>query len=214
MDARILEHLDLVIEANKTTNITRIDSRERGLVLHVEDSLSALPEIQAAPDGLLADMGSGAGYPGIPLAIETGRDTVLVESVKKKAAFLRDFVNKLGLAEQVSVYAGRAEEAEEYFGKCAVVTARALSKLSVLMELASPLLQNNGVLISYKANVTDEEYEHAVSLLSKLGYEIVSDRSFVLSDGESPRRIIVFRKTRDAAIFLPRRAGFAQKKPL
>ena len=82
-DDLLRRHLELVIEANKTTNITRIESMEEGMVLHVEDSLVGLPELEAAPAGRYADLGSGAGYPGIPLAVETGRETLLVDSVGK-----------------------------------------------------------------------------------------------------------------------------------
>ena len=89
MNSELLnKHLDLVVKANETTNITRIVSWESAQVLHIEDSLSALPEFETAPEGLYGDLGSGAGFPGIPIAIETGRETVLVESVKKKAALL------------------------------------------------------------------------------------------------------------------------------
>ena len=76
----IKRHLDLVIEANKTMNLTRIDTVEEGMLLHVEDSLVGLDELNQAPDGLYGDLGTGAGYPGIPLAIASGRETTLIES--------------------------------------------------------------------------------------------------------------------------------------
>ena len=94
------------------------------------------------------------------------------------------------------------------------LTARALSKLSVLMELASPLLVNGGLLICYKANVQEEEWEHALSLQEKLGMRLYSDRTLTLSDGETSRRIITFEKTGRPKLKLPRHVGFAQKKPL
>lgn len=92
--------------------------------------------------------------------------------------------------------------------------ARALSKLSVLMELASPLLVNGGLLICYKANVQEEEWEHALSLQEKLSMRLYSDRTLTLSDGETSRRIITFEKTGRPKLKLPRHVGFAQKKPL
>jgi 16S rRNA (guanine527-N7)-methyltransferase len=138
-EALLKKHLELVIEANKRTNITRIDDWGQGWLLHVEDSLSGADEVSAAPDGPLADLGSGAGYPGIPLAITTTREITLVESVGKKASLLSGFARELGLDEKIRVYSGRAEqlaqEKAEYFS---VVTARALSSLPSLMELASP----------------------------------------------------------------------------
>lgn len=210
----ITKHLKLVIEANKTTNITRISSFEEGMVLHVEDSLSGLLEINESPEGLYGDMGSGAGFPGIPLAIETGRPTVLIDSVGKKAVLLRKFADELGL-DNVSSYGGRLEElAVERPGQFSVLTARALSKLGSLMELATPLLKKGGRLICYKSHIEEEEITHAISLEKKLGLKLVSDRDFYLSDGETYRRIVVFEKVKKPTIKLPRHVGYAQKKPL
>ena len=98
----IRRHLELIIEANKTTNLTRIDSLEDGMLLHVEDSLSGLPEINAAPEGLYGDLGTGGGFPGIPLAIVTGRATILADSVGKKTRVLDGVIQELGLRNQVT----------------------------------------------------------------------------------------------------------------
>jgi 16S rRNA (guanine527-N7)-methyltransferase len=210
----ITKHLELVIEANKTTNITRISSFEEGMVLHVEDSLSGLLEVNKSPEGLYGDMGSGAGFPGIPLAIETGRPTVLIDSVGKKAVLLQKFADELGL-DNVSSYGGRLEElAAERPGQFSVLTARALSKLGSLMELAAPLLKKSGRLICYKSHIEEEELAHAISLEKKLGLKLVSDRDFYLSDGETYRRIVTFEKVKKPTIKLPRHVGYAQKKPL
>ena len=210
----ITKHLELVIEANKMTNITRISSFEEGMVLHVEDSLSGLLEINESLEGLYGDMGSGAGFPGIPLAIETGRPTVLIDSVGKKAVLLQKFADELGL-DNVSSYGGRLEElAVERPGQFSVLTARALSKLGSLMELATPLLKKGGRLICYKSHIEEEEIAHAISLEKKLGLKLVSDRDFYLSDGETYRRIVVFEKVKKPTIKLPRHVGYAQKKPL
>ena len=214
MKNQLLEkHLDLVIEANKIHNITRIESREKGILLHIEDSLSALPEIQEAPEGPYADLGSGAGYPGIPLAIETNRETVLVESVGKKARLLEEFIKELEL-NNVSVYSGRIEDLSKEQGKrFSVVTARALSSLPSLIELASPLLKMDGLLICYKAHVDEEEKEHACSLEKKLGMALKSVREFTLSDNETYRTIYVFQKVAKPKVHLPRKSGQAQKNP-
>ena len=211
-DELLRRHLELVIEANKTTNITRIASMEEGMLLHVEDSLIGLPELEAAPRGRYADLGSGAGYPGIPLAIETGRQTLLVDSVGKKTAILESMIGELGL-ENVSTYTGRIEDlAREHAGEFAVVTARALAKLSVLMELTSPLLQKGGRLVCYKALVDDEELRNARALQNLLNMKLVSDRTVQLDD--KVRRLIVFEKQGKPRVKLPRKTGLAQKKPL
>ena len=211
-DDLLKRHLELVIEANKTTNITRISTWEEGMLLHVEDSLVGLPEVMDAPAGRMADIGSGAGYPGIPLAIESGRQTLLADSVGKKTAILSSMVETLGL-ENVEVYTGRIEDlAREKPAAFTVVTARALAQLSILLELAPPMLQEGGRLVCYKANVSDEELQHALSLQEQLGMKHVSDRTVTL--GDNCRRIICFEKTGRPKIKLPRKVGMAQKRPL
>lgn len=211
-DELLQRHLELVLEANKKTNITRISSWDEGMVLHVQDSLLGLEELSEAPDGWYADIGTGAGYPGIPLAIETGRKTLLVDSVGKKTAILDSFIAELGL-DQVSTYTGRIEDlAREHPYEFAAITARALAQLSVLMELAAPLLQLGGRLICYKANLKPSELDHALSLQDTVGLKLVSDRSFVLDDYQ--RRIVTFEKVKRESIQLPRKTGLAQKRPL
>ena len=216
-DRKVLidRYLEAILEVNKTLNLTRIEDSEEARLLHVEDSLSGLEELKAAPDGLYGDLGSGGGFPGVPLAIASGRQTILVDSVKKKMAAVASVVDELGLASQIDTYDGRIEDlAVERAGQFSALTARALSRLSVLMELASPLLKNGGHLICYKAQLSDEELEHALSLQKYLGMKLVSNRAFLLSDNETARRIVVFEKYKEPGLKLPRRVGLAQKKPL
>lgn len=211
----IRKHLELVLEANETTNLTRIDTFDEGMLLHVEDSLAGLDEVEQAPPGLYGDMGTGGGYPGIPLAIMTKCETVLIDSVRKKTDILKDIIKELGLSEQVEVFNGRLEELSwERPGAFSVLTARALSQMASLMELAAPLLALDGRLICYKANVSEEELQLATSLEEKLGMKMVARRKLTLSDGETERCIIAFEKYQDPAIKLPRKTGIAQKRPL
>ena len=202
------KHLELVIEENKVTNLTRIVDWESAQVLHVEDSLAGLPEVEEALEGPYLDMGSGAGFPGIPLAIMTGRETLLADSVGKKTRALDSFAAELGIDDIVSTYHGRIEDLSlQQPNHFSLVTARALSSLASLLELASPLL------VCYKTHSESEELEHAREIARKLGMEFVSSRGFTLSDGETSRAIIVFRKRCNPSMKLPRRVGMAQKKP-
>ena len=212
----LIEHyLELILEVNKTLNLMRIEDSQEARLLHIEDSLSGSKELEVAPDGLYGDLGSGGGFPGVPLAIASGRQTLLVDSVKKKMAAVASVIDELGLSAQIGTYNGRIEDlAIDQPEQFSALTARALSRVSVLMELASPLLKNGGHLICYKAQLSDEELDHALSLQKYLGMKLVSDRSFFLSDNETARRIVVFEKYRDAGLKLPRRVGLAQKKPL
>ena len=208
-DARIEQYLDLILEANKRINLTRIDSRESALILHVEDSLSALPELNEAPDGLYGDLGTGGGFPGAILSIASGRQTLLVDSVKKKIAVLDSVIAEIGLSEQIHTYDGRIEDlAREKLNAFSALTARALS------QLASPLLKERGVLICYKSHVSDDEMDRALSMEKLVGMKLKSRRNFYLSDGVTFREIIVFEKIGSPTVKLPRRVGLAQKKPL
>lgn len=213
MNRALLEkHLELVIEANKTVNITRISSWEDGILLHVKDSLLGLEALNKCPAGKLADIGSGAGYPGIPLAIEGGRETVLVDSVGKKTRVLDGFIKQLGL-KNVSTANQRIEDfGKQHQGEFAAVTARALSKLSVLLELATPLLSVGGRLIAYKANVEADELHHANDVCAVVGMQLIGDKTYSLEGFN--RRILCYEKTCEPKIKLPRRVGLAQKKPL
>ena len=209
------KHLELVIEANKITNLTRIVSPESGRLLHIEDSLAAVPEVLQAPEGKTADIGTGGGFPGIPLSIATGRPFDLIDSVGKKTAQLDSIIEQLGLSDRISTWHGRIEDlGSERKGQYALVTARALAALPVLLELASPLLKMGGQLISYKSGMYQDELERALAIQNKVGMKFVSVREFMLSDNETSRSVLVFEKASKPKMSLPRRVGLAQKKPL
>lgn len=209
------DYLRGVQRINEQVNLTRINSFSEGMLLHVEDSLSARPELEAAPEGPLADIGTGGGFPGVPIAIEFGRQVTLVDSVQKKLRVLEPLISELGLDDFISFYPGRIEDFGcEQKGRFAVVTARALAPLPVLLELASPLLRADGVLIAYKSVQVDAEVEAAARIERETGMTLASDRSFTLSDEVTPRRILVYRKSGQPSLKLPRPVGFAQRKPL
>lgn len=209
------QYLSLILEANKVTNLTRITSLDEAELLHIEDSLVGLPEVTDSPEGLYGDLGSGGGFPGVPLALASGRQTLLVDSVKKKMSLVQQVLDELSLSDQISTYSGRIEElAQQQPRAFAVLTARALSRLVALLELASPLLQKGGRLICYKANIADEELKEARSVESLLGMRLVSCREALLSDNETHRTILVFEKVGKAQLKLPRRVGMAQNNPL
>ena len=201
-------YLASILEANKVTNLTRITDGEQARLLHIEDSLVGLPEVNEAPDGLYGDLGSGGGFPGVPLALATGRTTLLVDSVKKKMAIVQSVLDDLSLSERIE------DLPLEYKEKFAVLTARALSKLVSLIELASPLLKKGGRLVCYKAQLSSEELDEALAVQDLVGMRMISQREICLSDGETMRTIVVFEKVGKSRIKLPRRIGLAQKQPL
>lgn len=206
------KYLNKILEANESINLTRVTDNDEATLLHLEDSLAVIDELMNAPDGLYADLGSGGGFPGVPLALASGRKTILVDSVKKKMAVVNDILNELGLSDQISTYDKRIEElATEKPGSFAVLTARALTSLPSLLELASPLLIQGGQLIALKSKGEDD-FDNP-SLESKLGMRLISKRDYYLSDNESYRTVYVFEKYKEPDVKLPRRIGMAQKRP-
>lgn len=211
-NALLEKHLDLVLFKNQQLNLTAIKDKDEAKILHLEDSLAGLEELNSV-DGEFVDMGSGAGFPGIPLSIVSGKKATLVETVGKKSDCLKSFINELNLEAHVSVSNKRIEElAVERPNSFVAATARALSSLQSLLELASPLLVINGLLICYKGNNVEGELNAALNITEKLGFEFVSNRKYMLSDS-TEHRIVVFKKVKEPEVKLPRKLGFAQKKP-
>lgn len=209
----ILEYLDLVIEKNKELNLTRIDTKEKGILLHVEDSLTCLPEF-SKNDGEFIDIGTGGGFPGVPLAIASGRKGVLIDSVQKKIKAVQEMLNNIGMEGMIEAVPCRSEElALKEPERFDTAVLRAVSSLPVVLELATPLIRLDGEIIALRGKETEESIDEARSIGQKLGLKIVSDREVTIND-EYARRILVFKKFGDSAIKLPRRNGIAQKRPL
>ncbi|HEY3317692.1 MAG TPA: 16S rRNA (guanine(527)-N(7))-methyltransferase RsmG [Coriobacteriia bacterium] len=212
LDALVL-HAGMMLATNAIHNLTRITDEEDVALLHVADSLTALPYLVAAPEGSFADIGSGAGYPGIPLALLSARHAVLVESRAKKAAFLQEAVDVLGIDAEVRM--SRAEElAESQAGAFGAVTARALATLPSLVELAAPLLVVGGTLIALKGEPGAEEYASGDAVARIVGLKRTSTDPVTIPGVDLQRTIVCYRRERESRIALPRRPGMAQKKPL
>ncbi len=211
--AALLDHLKLVLEKNQVLNLTRITSFEEAVVLHVEDSLSCV-EVFSQLEGPVVDIGTGAGFPGVPLAIATGAFGCLMDSVKKKAAAVSEFVDALGLGEQLVVSGERSEEHAlrnpEAYG---VVVARAVTALPSLLELASPLLCCGGHLLAMKGAESFEDEAVFVPVAQKLGFTFCEMQNVSVGTEGIQRNLYLFEKTHSPEVKLPRRPGMAQKKP-
>lgn len=207
-------HLELLLEENKISNLTRIVDWDQGQLLHIEDSLQGLQDLLDAPEGLYGDLGTGGGFPGLPLAILSNRETVLIDSVAKKTQALDRIIEQLDLADRVRTFTGRSEElAKMQPNSFSVLTARALSSLPSLLELASPLLCSGGRLVCYKAEINEEELDLCLHLQEKLAMRYLSSHQEYLSDNQTKRAILVFEKIGEPTVSLPRRSGMAQKRP-
>ncbi|MBN1192774.1 MAG: 16S rRNA (guanine(527)-N(7))-methyltransferase RsmG [Coriobacteriia bacterium] len=203
-------HAERVIRSNAVMNLTRIVEPDDVIRLHIVDSLAFLPHV--GPDeGKIVDLGSGAGFPGIPLAI-LGRDVTLCESSLKKAKFLQECVEDLGLS--CAVAGMRAEELALSNPRAADwVIARAVTSLASLVELASPLLRKGGRLLALKGREDSEEEFQADRACALCGMRLLERRAYGLSGGEV-RTCYVYEWVAEPSKKLPRRVGLAQKRPL
>ena len=180
--------------------------------VHLADSLAGL-EIDAVREAArIADLGSGAGLPGLVLAIARPEaEVVLVESVGKKCAWLERTVETLGL-QNARVACARAEELDE--PPFDVVTARAVAALPVLCEYAAPLLREGGVLVAWKGAVEAREEADGLHAATALGLEREGVRAVEPYPGSERRTLHVFRKVSPTPAGYPRRPGMAAKRPL
>jgi 16S rRNA (guanine527-N7)-methyltransferase len=182
--------------------------------VHIADSLAGLevPELRDA--ALIADLGAGAGLPGLVLAAVLPRArVVLVESVGRKCEFLRSAAHGMGLA-NVEVVWARAEEWHDGLGRCDAVCARAVAALPVLYEYAAPLLCDGGVLVAWKGAVDELESADGAAAAGHLGLAVEPVRAVAPFSGSERRTLHLARKVAPTPAGYPRRAGMASKRPL
>ena len=184
--------------------------------VHVADSLSGLicREVREATNA--ADLGAGGGFPGIPLAVLLPDcQFTLIDSVGRKVAFMNEVILALGLGNARAVHS-RSEDwaGAEGAGAYDLVTARAVAPLSVLAELASPLLTTGGHLVAWKGEPEPDSEQAITDNREKLAMELVRQESVVPFSGSRERRLYVLEKTGPTPPGLPRRAGMARKRPL
>lgn len=202
-----------VVERDPTAPTTVTDP-VRGVEAHVADSLDGLriPELRAARS--LADLGAGAGFPGLVLAAALPDASVrLVESVGKKCEFIRRAATAAGLANATAVHA-RAEDWPEGVERHDVVTARAVAPLSVLVEYAAPLLALDGRLVAWKGVRDAAEEADGDAAASQTGLEHVDVVAVAPRPGAEHRHLHVFAKVRHTPAKFPRRPGMARKRPI
>jgi 16S rRNA (guanine527-N7)-methyltransferase len=208
--SRVLELLE-----EERASVSSVTEPQRAWRVHVEDSLTGLEVPELAGAGRIADIGSGAGFPGLVLAIALPESRVdLIESVGRKCEFVQRAIDAARIP-NATVLNARSEEvaAGEGRGSYDAVTARAVGRLSTLAELASPLLEENGVLVAWKGKrAPDEEQqlERAAEQLAMHPEQIldVGDRA-----GSKHRHLHVLRKLGPTPDDLPRRPGMAKKRP-
>jgi 16S rRNA (guanine527-N7)-methyltransferase len=212
---QVVAYVEALIEANQRVNLTSISAPEEALRLHALDSLAAAPEVASAPAGTLLDVGSGGGIPGVPLALQSERNAVLLDSVRKKMAAVQVILDQMGLGATISTEGARAEDhARSHRAAYAVVTTRAVSALNSLAELASPLLAEGGRFVALKGQPGAHELASGREVAEKVGMREVSVRRFLLPGGGEARTIVCYERVGRPLVALPRRTGLAQHHPL
>ena len=217
----LLHHLDLMLHKNQVMNLTRITSVDDALVLHILDSLLLLPSLEyTAPSdksssGAILDIGTGAGFPGIPLALLTNRPFTLMDSVSKKVRAVDEFTQALDISDRVTTTNERAEKfALSHSGAYEFVVARAVASLPVLLEYAQPFLVSHGRLVVSKGRLSDEELESGMKAAKQVGMKLVSRETLELPYSMGHREILTFEKVCKPTLKLPRPVGEAKKHPL
>jgi 16S rRNA (guanine527-N7)-methyltransferase len=193
---------------------TTVREPERALDVHLADSLVALELERVRGAHTVVDIGAGAGFPGVPLAVAMpDREIALVDSQARKCAFVERVVGHVGLA-NARVLCARVEEWPEGLGVHDVVLARALAPQPVVLEYAAPLLKLGGALVDWRG-VRDREEERACAVAAEqLGMEREAVHRVEPFEGVRDHHLHVYVKRREAPDRFPRRVGMARKRPL
>lgn len=209
-------YYEMLIETNKVMNLTAITQPEEVAVKHMIDSLLAYEPVMKE-DKVLADIGTGAGFPGIPLKIYCPElKVVLIDSLGKRLKFLEQVIEKLQL-KNISCEHARAEDAgrnKKHREVYDIVTARAVARLSVLAEYCLPLVKKDGMFIALKGSKYAEEIAEAQEAVKILGGRLLSSEPVRLPGLDDGRAIIRIKKIRNTPAQYPRKAGTPDKQPL
>ncbi len=208
--ARVLELLEI-----ERASVSSVTDPERAWRVHVADSLTGLEFEQLASAQRIADIGSGAGFPGLVLAVALPNSRVdLIESVGRKCEFIERAIATAGIA-NANVINARSEDLAKSEGReaYAAVTARAVGRLSTLAELASPLLEEGGVLVAWKGKRDADEEAQLANAAETLAMRPEEIRHVGPYAGSEHRHLHVLRKAGPTSAGLPRRPGMAKKRP-
>ncbi len=205
------DYYKLIEEYNKVMNLTGIDDYEGVYLKHFYDSLTVCSTIDKLAPKSIADVGSGAGFPGIVLAIFYPEiEFTLIEPLTKRIRFLEVVCSNLGL-ENVTLVNERVEDLDLEFD---VVTSRAVARLNILLELCAPICKIGGAVLTLKGPRVAEELIEAKNAIKKLGLEVTDEQKLVLPIEESIRYNVTLTKTSKTPAKYPRNFGQIKKKPL
>ena len=211
------KYYSLLLEKNKVMNLTRITDEREIIIKHFVDSLMICKVIEMDKVESLIDVGTGAGFPGIPIKIMWPNTKVtLLDSLDKRVGFLKEVIEELDL-EGIEAVHGRAEDFgqdtnyREQFDLC---VSRAVANLATLSEYCVPFVKDQGIFVSYKADESDEEINEAKAAIEILGGTIENISEEIIPGDEIKRKLVVIRKVEKTDSKYPRKAGKPSKKPL
>lgn len=209
------EYMNLLLEWNEKINLTAITDPSEVILKHFIDSLTINKYIKE--NSILADVGTGAGFPGIPLKIlRPDLKITLVDSLNKRINFLNEVINKLNLVNIETVHSriedfGKDKKYRESFD---FVTARAVANLAVLSEYLLPIAKVGGQCVCMKGSSVEEELSNGKNAIKVLGGKIKNIDEFVLPDSDMSRNVIIIDKIKNTPNKYPRKAGIPVKEPL
>ena len=210
---KFYNYMNLLLEWNEKINLTAITEPNEVILKHFVDSATIIKYIEDNME--IVDVGTGAGFPGIPLNIINSKaNYVLVDSLNKRINFLNEIINNLKL-ENINTVHSRIED----FGKdnkesFDIATSRAVASLNILLEYLLPLLKVGGICICMKGSNTKEEIENSNKALEILGGKIEKVEEIILPDSVIVRNIIIVRKIKSTPNKYPRKAGIPTKEPI
>lgn len=207
------KYMNLLLEWNEKMNLTAITEPNEVILKHFIDSLTIANLIEK--DQKVIDVGTGAGFPGIPLSIVKEENITLLDSLNKRIIFLEEVINKLELKNikavhaRVEEFAKNKKERESYD----IATSRAVASLNVLLEYLLPLVKVGGICICMKGSNT-EEIEEAKNALKILGGEIEKIERITLPESNITRNIVIVKKVKETLLKYPRKPGIPSKEPI
>ena len=206
-------YMELLLEWNEKMNLTAITEPEEVILKHFIDSITIIPYLEDSEK--ILDIGTGAGFPGIPLKIlEENKEFTLLDSLNKRINFLQTVINSLKLNKIQAVH-GRAEEfiknQREIYD---IVTSRAVARLNVLIEYMLPFVKVGGKCICMKSVDIQEEIEEAKRAIKLLGGEIEKIDDIILPNSDIKRKIVIIKKINATPSKYPRKAGTPAKEPI
>ena len=214
---QFLQYYELLVEKNKVMNLTAITEFDEVVEKHFLDSVSLTQQLDLHQPLKVLDLGTGAGFPGIPLKIVFPElEITLMDSLNKRVLFLQDVISSLQL-ENIEAVHGRAEEAarnKKYRESFDLCVSRAVANISTLSEYCLPFVKIGGSFISYKSYTIEDELEDGKKGIDILGGKVKDVYKFTLPDSELQRSFVIIEKEKKTPKAYPRKAGTPSKEPL